>query len=185
MFRADSYRAIGGHRQVALRPDEDYQLGRLVKLTGRRSDLVRARSGVRCEWYRSVRSLVNGLEKNLFAFRDYRISAVLVQTLGLLWTGIAPFALGAVLAPVDADAAALFAASAMVAWASAIYIARVSRFRWWTGLLLPAASVVIAWSWWRSMNVTLRGRLAWGGPAVPLSELRAARVRPMDDRRSV
>ena len=184
LFRADSYRAIGGHRQVALRPDEDYQLGRLVKLTGHRSDLVRARSSVRCEWYRSVRSLVRGMEKNLFAFQGYRIPAVLVQTAGLLWTGIAPFVLGVALAPVDADAAALFAASAMVAWGSAICIARVSRFRWWTGLLLPVASAVIAWSWWRSMVVTLRGRLAWGGPAVPLSELRAARVRPMDDRRS-
>lgn len=184
LFRAGSYRAIGGHRQVALRPDEDYQLGRLVKLTGHRSELVRARSSVRCEWYRSVRSLVRGMEKNLFAFRDYRISAVLVQTVGLLWTGIAPFVLGVALAPVDAASAALFAASAMLAWVFAVCIARASRFRWWTGLLLPVASAVIAWSWWRSMVVTLRGRLAWGGPAVPLSELRAARVRPLDDRRS-
>ncbi len=184
LFRADSYRAIGGHRQVALRPDEDYQLGRLVKLTGHRSDLVRAESSVRCEWYSSVRDLVRGMEKNLFAFRDYRISAVFVQTVGLLWTGIAPAVLTVVLAPVDMAAAALFAASTMVAWVFAICIARVSRFRWWTGLLLPVASAVIAWTWWRSMIVTLRGRLAWGGPAVPLSELRAARLRPMDDRRS-
>ena len=182
LFRADSYRAIGGHRRVALRPDEDYQLGRLVKLTGHRSELVRAESSVRCEWYPSVRGLVRGTEKNLFAFRDYRISAVLVQTMGLLWTGIAPVVLGVALVPVDAFAAALFAASAMVAWGFAICVARVSRFRWWSGLALPLASAVIAWSWWRSTIVTLRGRLAWGGPAVPLSELRAARVRVMDER---
>ncbi|MXY32042.1 MAG: glycosyltransferase [Gammaproteobacteria bacterium] len=182
LFRADSYRAIGGHRQVALRPDEDYQLGRLVKLTGHRSDLVRAESSVRCEWYPDVGSLIRGTEKNLFAFRDYRIAAVLVQTAGLLWTGIAPVVLGVALAPVDAFAAALFAAAAMVAWGFAISVARVSRFRWWSGLALPVASAVIAWSWWRSMIVTLRGRLAWGGPAVPLSELRAARVRAMDER---
>ena len=182
LFRADSYRAIGGHRRVALRPDEDYQLGRLVKLTGHRSDLVRTESSVRCEWYPDVRSLIRGTEKNLFAFRDYRISAVLVQTAGLLWTGIAPVVLGVALLAVDAVAAALFAAAAMVAWGFAICVARVSRFRWWSGLALPVASAVIAWSWWRSMIVTLRGRLAWGGPAVPLSELRAARVRAMDER---
>ena len=184
LFRANSYRAIGGHERVALRPDEDYQLGRLVKLSGRRSDLVRAKSSVRCEWYQSVRALVRGLEKNLFAFKDYRISAVLVQTGGLLWTGIAPVALAVGLASVDAAAAALFAASAIVAWGFAIYIARASLFPWWTGLALPVASAVVAWSWWRSMIVALRGGLAWGGPAVPLSELRAARVRPMDDCRS-
>jgi len=182
LFRADVYRTIGGHRQVALRPDEDYQLGRLVKLNGYRSDLVRAESSVRCEWYPDVRSLIRGTEKNLFAFRNYRISAVLVQTAGLVWTGIAPVVLGVALVPVDAFAAALFAVSAMVAWGFAICVARVSRFRWWSGLALPVASAVIAWSWWRSMIVALRGRLAWGGPAVPLSELRAARVRVMDER---
>ena len=163
LFRTDSYRAIGGHRQVALRPDEDYQLGRLVKLTSHRSDLVRAESSVRCEWYPDVRSLIRGTEKNLFAFRDYRITAVLVQTAGLVWTGIAPVVLGVALVPVDGFAAALFAASAIVAWGFAIWVARVSRFRWWSGLALPVASAVIAWSWWRSMIVTLRGRLAWGG----------------------
>ena len=181
LFRADSYRAIGGHRGVALRPDEDYQLGRLVKLSGRRSDLVLAKSSVRCEWYPSVAGLVRGLEKNLFAAMEYRIAAVLVQTAGLSWTGIAPVVLSVALIPVDVAAAALFAVSAMVAWGFAIYIAGVSRFRWWAGLLLPVASAVIAYSWWRSTIVTLRGRLAWGGPPVPVSQLRAARVRPVGD----
>ena len=177
LFRADSYHAIGGHRQVALRPDEARQLGRLVKLTGRRSDLVRAQSGVRCEWYHSVRSLVHGTANNFFALQDYRVSAVLVQTVGLLWMGIAPVVLGAALAAVDAVVAALFAASAVTAWGVAICIARASCFRWWTGLALPVASAVIVYSWWRSMIVTLRRGVAWGGPPVPVSELRAARVK--------
>ena len=177
LFRTDSYHAIGGHRQVALRPDEDHRLGRLVKLTGRRSDLVRAQSSVRCDWYRSVRGLVHGTAKNLFALQDYRIPVVLVQTVGLLWMGIAPVVLGAALAAVDAVAAALFAASAVIAWGVAIGIARASHFRWWTGLALPAASAVIVYSWWRSMIVTLRRGVAWGGPPVPVSELRAAQTR--------
>ena len=177
LFRADCYHAIGGHRQVALRPDEARQLGRLVKSTGRRSDLVRAQSSVQCEWYRSVRGLVRGTANNFFALQDYRISAVLVQTVGLLWMAIAPAVLGAALAPVDAVVAALFAASAVTAWGVAVSIARASGFRWWAGLALPAASAVIAYSWWRSMIVTLRRGVAWGGPPVPVSELRAARVR--------
>ena len=176
LFRADCYRAIGGHGQVALRPDEDHQLGRLVKLTGHRSDVLRARSDVRCEWYRSVRGLIRGTARNYFAFQDYRVSAVLVQTAGLLWMGVAPVVLGAVLSAVDVAAAALFAASAVIAWGVAICHARAARFRWWTGLALPVASAVIACSWWRSMMVTLRRGVAWGGPPVPVSELRAARL---------
>ena len=181
LFRADSYHAIGGHRQVALRPDEDYQLGRLVKLSGRGSELVRAESSVRCEWYRSVRDLVRGTEKNLFAFTGYRITAVVVQTAGLLWTGVAPVFLAVALIPVDVPSAALFAASAVVAWGVAVGIARASRFAWWTGLMLPVASAVIAYAWWRSVIVVIRQGLAWGGPPVPFSELRAARVRLADD----
>ena len=181
LFRADSYRAIGGHRQVALRPDEDYQLGRLVKRSGMRSDIVRAASSVRCEWYRSVRGLIRGTEKNLFAFKDYRITAVLVQTAGLLWHGVAPFILGVALAPVDAVAAALFVASAIIAWGFGVLVARFSRFRWWTGLMLPVGSAIVAYSWWRSMIVVLRRGVAWGGSPIPLSELRAARVRPPEN----
>ena len=177
LFRADAYHAIGGHRQVALRPDEDHRLGRLVKATGHRSDVLRAQSGVRYECYQSVRSLIHATEKNYFAFQDYRISAVLVQTAGLLWMGTAPAGLAAALAAVDPPAAALFAASAAMAWGVAIYNARASRYRWWTALALPAASAVIVYSWWRSMLVTLRRGVAWGGPPVPVSELRAARVR--------
>ena len=181
LFRADSYHAIGGHKQVALRPDEDFQLGRLVKLSGKRSELVRAESSVRCEWYHSVRGLVRGMEKNLFAYTGYRITIVIGRTMGLLWTGIAPFVLGVALAPVDTAAAALFAASGIVAWGLAVHIARASRFPWWTGFGLPVAAAVIFYSWWRSVILTLRRGLAWGGPSIPLSELRAARVRPVED----
>ena len=180
LFRAECYHAIGGHERVALRPDEDYQLGRLVKLSGRRSELVRARSSLRCEWYRSVRGLVRGTEKNLFAFTGYRISIVIRETTGLLWTGVAPVLLGVVLAPVDGLAAALFAASGVVAWGLAMSLATACRFPRWTGLLLPVASVVIAYSWWRSVIVTLRRGVAWGGRSIPLSELRRARIGSAD-----
>ena len=176
LFRADAYHAVGGHRQVALRPDEDQRLGWLVKATGHRSDVLRARTGVRYECYRSLRGLVRGTEKNYFAFQNYRISAALVQMAGVLWMGTAPPVLGAALAAVDALAAALFAASAVIAWGVAICNAGASGYRWWTGLLFPAASAVIVYSWWRSMMVTLRRGVAWGGPPVPISELRAARV---------
>ena len=180
LFRTDSYHAIGGHERVALRPDEDYQLGRLVKLSGRRSELVRAESSLRCEWYRSVAGLVRGTEKNLFAFTGYRITTVLVETAGLLWAGVAPALLSVALTPVDTLAAALFAASTVVAWGLAMSLARACRFPWWTGFLLPVASLVVAYSWWRSVFVTLRRGVAWGGPSIPLSELRQARMGPVD-----
>ena len=177
LFRADAYHAVGGHRQVALRPDEDQRLAGLVKATGHRSDVLRARTGVRYECYRSVQGLIHGTEKNHFAFQNYRISVVLAQMAGVLWMGAAPPVLSAALVAVDALAAALFAASAAIAWGVAIYNASASRYRWWTGLLFPVASAVVAYSWWNSMMVTLHRGVAWGGPPVPISELRAARVR--------
>lgn len=180
LFRADSYLAIGGHRQVALRPDEDLQLGRLVKLSGKRSDFLRAESSVRCEWYRSVRELIRGMEKNAFAAWDYRIAAVVGGTVVLLWVAMAPLVLGLLLAPVHGTAAAMFLASAVIACGIGILIARESSFPWWTGLALPVGILVIAHIWWRSAILTILRGVAWGGAPVPLSELRAARVRPVD-----
>ena len=71
IMRADSYRAVGGHERVALRPDEDLRLGQAVKLSGMRSAFLNGEAVLECPWYHSLGDFVRGLEKNLFAALDY------------------------------------------------------------------------------------------------------------------
>lgn len=176
MFRAAAYRAMGGHQRIALRPDEDMQISKLAKRSGLPSDVVLGHGHVRFEWYTSLGDLVRGLEKSFFATLDYRLSQVVAGTLALLWL-IAPFALAPAAAAAGLPAtAALFAAAVGVCWALAALAAYALRYPWWTGLLYPAATLVVTYIMWRSTVVTMRRGVAWGGPPVPLSELRSARV---------
>ena len=179
IMRADAYRAIGGHRSVALRPDEDLRMGQLVKTSGMRSDFLNGEAMISCPWYGSLGGFIRGTEKNLFAARNYRLSEALVASAGLLWLAVAPIVLAPLLwATGEFAPAAIFAAGLLISWLPAITVLRDDAHPWWTGLLLPLAIVIVAYALLRSTILAMVRGVAWGGPPVPLSELRAARVRP-------
>ncbi|WP_419934311.1 glycosyltransferase [Candidatus Palauibacter sp.] len=179
IMRADAYRAIGGHRSVALRPDEDLRMGQLVKTSGLRSDFLNGEAMISCPWYDSLGGFIRGTEKNLFAARNYRLLEALVASAGLLWLAIAPIVLAPLLwATGEIAPAAVFAASLLASWLPAMTVLRDDAYPWWTGLLLPLAIVIVAYALLRSTILAMVRGVEWGGPPVPLSELRAARVRP-------
>ncbi|WP_420449186.1 glycosyltransferase [Candidatus Palauibacter sp.] len=179
IMRADAYRAIGGHRSVALRPDEDLRLGQLVKISGLRSDFLNGEKVISCPWYDSLGGFIRGTEKNLFAARNYRLSEALVSSAGLLWLAVAPLVLAPLLwATGEIAPAAIFAACLLIGWLPATTVLRDDAHPWWTGLLLPPGIVIVAYTLLRSTVLAVVRGVAWGGPPVPLSKLRAARIRP-------
>ena len=92
LVRAAAYRALGGRAAIAMRPDDDLKLGKLLKDAGYRQDLLFGRRDVRVEWYASVGEVVRGLEKNTFAGLDYSLAKVLGATGALLLVDVWPFA---------------------------------------------------------------------------------------------
>ena len=173
LMRADSYRAIGGHRSVALRPDEDLRMGQLVKLSGMRSDFLNGHAMIACPWYASLGGFVRGTEKNLFAARNYRLSEALVAGAGLSWLAIAPIVLAPLLwATGEIASAAVFTVSLFTSLLPGLTVLRDDAYPWWTGLLLPLAIVIVVYALMRSTIVAMARGVVWGGPAVPLSELR-------------
>lgn len=93
LVRRDAYLRLGGHRPLAMRPDDDLMLGRALKRAGVRQDFVFGRGLVKVEWYPSLRALIAGLEKNLFAAHAYRTSIVVADTVVVLGVFVAPFLL--------------------------------------------------------------------------------------------
>ncbi|WP_419950454.1 glycosyltransferase [Candidatus Palauibacter sp.] len=173
LMRADAYRAIGGHRSVALRPDEDLRLGQLVKLSGLRSDFLNGHAMIACPWYDSLGGFVRGTEKNLFAARNYRLSEALVAGAGLSWLAVAPIVLAPLLwASGEIAPAAIFTASLLTSLLPGLTVLRDDSHPWWTGLLLPLGIVIVVYALMRSTIVGMVRGVAWGGPPVPLSELR-------------
>jgi cellulose synthase/poly-beta-1,6-N-acetylglucosamine synthase-like glycosyltransferase len=174
LIRADAYREIGTHRAIAMRPDDDLKLGKLVKKHGLRQDFVDASEHVRVEWYHSVREAIRGLRKNGFAGTDYRLSLVLLATvtqpLAFIWPFVAVWVTHGATRVLNlitvAIILALFAGSA-----------RVQRVRWWYGFATPLAIVIFLVAVWNATLYALIHRgIEWRGTHYPLAELKANRV---------
>ena len=76
---------------------DDLQLGEVVKQAGLRQDVVFGPNLVSLRWARGALGVVHNLEKNLFAFFDFRMSLVLAVW-PLLLLCVWPF-VGLVFAP--------------------------------------------------------------------------------------
>lgn len=51
MLSREAYEKIGAHKKIALRPDEDLQLGILVKNNGLKQRLLIGKNHIQVEWY--------------------------------------------------------------------------------------------------------------------------------------
>lgn len=178
IMRADSYRALGGHARVALRPDEDLRLGQAVKLSGMRSAFLKGEALMECRWYHSLGGFIRGLEKNFFAALDYSVFMVTGATATLVWLAVGPLVLAPVLlATGQVLAGLLFTACPLVYWTVATTVSRDDSYPCWSAIPLPLAILIIAYTIWRSALLTIFRGVVWGGPAVPLAELKGTRTR--------
>jgi hypothetical protein len=174
LVRAASYQRAGGHTPIRLRPDDDLKLGKLLKLSGARAELLIGRGAVSVEWYSSLREAIGGLMKNAFALAEYRPLLML---------------LGAPLYPVCglAPLAALLAGSGPLRLLGGAGVALTLALMLWgtrqTGaprraaLLYPGVSLLFGWIVLRALALNLwQGGIVWRGTFYPLVELRRNRV---------
>ena len=174
LVRASAYRAVGGHRRIAMRPDDDLKLGKLLKTGGFRQDLMFGLGMLRVEWYASVREMIQGLMKNAFPAVGYRISVVVSATVTqlviLVWPFLAVFL-------TSGPTRWLNLASVLVLLALCWLNAPLAGVRRWTGVGLPVATLLFLYIVWRSMVTILwNGGIDWRGTHYPLAELKANRV---------
>ncbi|MYD14446.1 MAG: glycosyltransferase, partial [Gemmatimonadetes bacterium] len=178
MMRADSYWAIGGHECVALRPDEDLRLGQIVKRSGMRSGFLKGVELLEIRWYHSFGDFVRGLDKNFFAALDYSVFMVTGSTVTLAWLAAGPIVMAPLLLATGQPlAGALYAACPVICWAAATTVSRDNSYPWQYVLPFPLAVLVIVFTIWRSTLITIFRGVSWGGPPVPLRELKKARIR--------
>ena len=174
LIRADAYRAIGTHRAIAMRPDDDLKLGKLVKKHGFRQDVVYGQDFVIVEWYSSLREMIDGLMKNAFAGVEYSLVTLAGATLALVLVHVWPF-IG--LATTHGVARVLYGASVafivLLFWTSTGYAAGRLGYV----LAYPAAALLFMYVMWRSALVAvIRGTVTWRGTAYPLAQMRANRI---------
>jgi cellulose synthase/poly-beta-1,6-N-acetylglucosamine synthase-like glycosyltransferase len=174
LVRASAWRAVGGHQRIPMRPDDDLKLGKLLKTSGFRQEMMFGLGMLRVEWYRSVRELIQGLMKNAFPGVDYRISVVVYSTLGQLTFFVWPVL-------------ALFVTSGPARWLNLASLAVLFTLCWlnaplagvrrWHGVGFPIATLLFLYILWRStLTILWNGGIDWRGTHYPLAELKANKV---------
>jgi cellulose synthase/poly-beta-1,6-N-acetylglucosamine synthase-like glycosyltransferase len=174
MISRSVYEAIGTHQAIAMRPDDDIKLGKLVKLRHYRQDAVIGRDFVSVPWYASLQELIHGMEKNAFSGVDYRISAVIGATMALLLLDVWPFiAIFVLRGPAQVLYALTVAVLLLHSWLSAWEL-RASR---WSVVLFPVAVLLLIFIQWRAMLLTFVNRgIRWRDTHYSLDDLRANKI---------
>ena len=173
LIRRSAYDAIGTYEALRLEVVDDLKLGETIKKAGLRQDVVFGRDLVSLRWAVGAAGVVANLEKNLFAFLQFRISLVLAVCALTFFLCVCPF-LGIFLAPGWAKAA--FAAA--VALIALVYTLS-GRFMGTSPLLFltcPIAALIFEFAALQSAFLALRdGAITWRGTKYSLAELRKKR----------
>jgi hypothetical protein len=174
LLRAAAYRRIGTHRAIAMRPDDDLKLGKLVKKHGCKQDVVLAMDMIVVPWYSSVGELIRGLEKNAFSGIDYNMPLLVSSSLFALMMHFGPFV-------------AVFFTTGITRWllvmviilllSMSIRTAQQGDLRLSAAFGFPLAVLLFVFIQWRTMILNLwHGGIHWRDTFYPLAELRANKI---------
>ena len=174
MVRATAYRAAGTHRAIAMRPDDDMKLGKLLKRQGYRQEMVVGAPLLSVEWYASLREVIDGLMKNTFAGVEYSVSASIASGIVIFAMHVWPFV-------------ALLITHGLLWWLNLaivlgllVGIAASNRYHGlpsWYSIGHPLCSVLFVYILWKSTAITLwNDGIRWRGTHYPLALLKANKV---------
>lgn len=174
LIRASTYHAMGTHQAIAMRPDDDMKLGKLVKQHGFKSEFAHGTRLIHVEWYDSLAAVVKGLEKNLFAGLDYNLWAAVQGTIANFIFWVWPFAGGLLTAgPTQILNLAIMVIILLIYG----YGAGIGNLRRWYGIGVPLAALFFIFLLWNSTLKTLINRgIYWRETFYPLAELKANKV---------
>jgi len=171
---AESYRRVGGHETIRLRPDDDIKLGKIIKQAGFHQDAAYASEFLVVEWYATLREVIIGLEKNAFSGADYNIPLVLagvvIHSLVSIWPFVAIFITrGAV--------QGIYMVTVAIIILVAADSARFHHSRPWHAIGYPLMSVLFVFILLRTLVLNiLQGGIRWRGTFYSLKELKANKV---------
>jgi len=170
MVRRSAYDKCGGLATIRLDVLDDMKLGKLIKLSGLKQDVLDSAGGVRVQWQESFWGVVRGLEKNGFAVFDYSLVKLAAGTLLMALAGLFPY-FAIVLWPGVASLG--FLGAVVYLHIGAAFGARAMGFRMTASAGLPIAIVTMIYTMWRSALLTLSRRgVRWRDTFYPLSVLR-------------
>jgi glycosyltransferase involved in cell wall biosynthesis len=174
LVRREAYIDIGGHERIRMRPDDDIKLGKVLKQSGYRQEVVNGHSMICVPWYRSIRDVVIGLEKNTFSGVNYSVLLTVVGSSCLLIFHVWPF-----VALLFATGVTwwIYLIQCVLLWILAVWTTTIIGVSWRCCFLHPVTMGLIAFIMWRTMILTFRNDgIRWRDTHYSLKELRANQI---------
>ncbi len=174
LVRRRVYEQIGGHRRIALRPDDDLKLGKIIKDAGFRQDIRHGQREMSVPWYPTVGAFVRGLEKNVLAGNDYRVTQLFLNLAVALSLLLGPWVL---LVLGDSSTRVVAGATLALSLGSFAVFLRLSRVGPWWAVLEPVVGLIFVFTFVRSVILTKRrGGIYWRDTFYALDDLRRNEV---------
>lgn len=171
MLSRSAYEKIGTHQAIALRPDDDLELGMRVKRAGLRQRLAVGMELLSVEWYPNLKAALIGLEKNLFAGLKYQLWQFFAATAGQLLFFVWPFLAVWLTRGWVQVAYGVTVAIMMLLYLG--YVRKLSQYRGYEVWMLPVTAALFVYVLFRSTFLTLRrGGIYWRGTFYSLAELK-------------
>jgi glycosyltransferase involved in cell wall biosynthesis len=171
LIHRKAYQKIGTHKALALRPDDDLQLGIRVKRAGLKQRVLTGLEHIAVEWYPNLYSAVRGLEKNTFAGLKYSLTLVFIAIFGQFFALFFPF----IAVWLFRDWNSLMYLLSIIIMIG-LYFAHIRKMTPYSGfevIVLPITVLLFIYVLIRSTYVTLRqGGIYWRGTYYSLHELK-------------
>lgn len=174
MVRTAAYREMGGHGALPMEVADDIKLGKLIKRSGYRQQMVEAAELIRVRWLIGLRGAVDGLTKNAFAGVGYSWMAVVMCAAGMMIGAVWPW-IGLWVGPPAVRLLCLLTllAKPLAAWAQKRGSGIPVRY----SAVWPLCALIFIYIIVRSGLLAERqGGIYWRGTFYPLEKLRRGMV---------
>lgn len=168
LVRRTAYEKIGTHVRIKLRPDDDLQLGQLIKKEGLWQDVLAGKGYVCLEWYKNLGELGRGVQKNSFAVANYNLVQAIINVLNMLLTVALPMPLMFIF-----GTAGIRIMAAIMLVSHIIYMMIVPPNKWWYAFMIPFSGLFLAWHFLKASIITVvQGGIYWRESFYSLDMLR-------------
>lgn len=170
LVRAAAYRAGGTHLAIPMCVDDDLKLGKLIKQHGFRQEFMGGENMIALEWYGSVKEMIHGLTKNVFAALDFNLPKVAALSLGMMTLYLWPLAALFFTTGLTQRLNALIVVAVLLLYGA---MGRYFRLSPLLALGFPVTIVLHFYTLWRSTLITLANRgINWRDTHYSLRELK-------------
>lgn len=169
LFQREAYQKVGGHAALGAVIVEDIALARSIKRAGLRWRVVNITDLISCRMYFGGQQAFNGFAKNLFATFDFRLGEFLFVYLWLGALFLEPLIILASKLSRSAPSASYIELAICIGFSVLVWCIPYweLKFPLILGIFYPITMIANECAAFKSLILSLTGRLSWKGRPIP------------------